>query len=63
MKNPFHKKTTLERIASPVGKVMSPVAGMAPRMAKSGLTAVGTFLGVTLASAAVSRARQRHDED
>ncbi len=63
MKNPFHKKTTLERIASPVGKAMTPVAGMAPRMAKSGLTAVGTFLGVTLASAAVSRARQRQDEE
>jgi hypothetical protein len=63
MKNPFHKKTALERIVSPVGKVMTPVAGIAPRMAKSGLTAVGTFLGVTLASAAVSRARQRQDEE
>jgi hypothetical protein len=63
MKNPFHKKTALERIVSPVGKAMTPVAGIAPRMAKSGLTAVGTFLGVSLASAAVSRARQRHDED
>jgi len=63
MKNPFHKKTALERIVSPVGHVMRPLAGMAPRVAKSGLTAVGTFLGVSLASAAVTRARQRHDDE
>ena len=42
---------------------MTPVAGMAPRIAKSGLTAVGTFLGVSLASAAVTKARQRQEEE
>ena len=61
MKNPFHKKTALERVVSPVGKAMTPLAAVAPRVAKSGLTAVGTFLGLSLASAAVSRARQRQD--
>jgi hypothetical protein len=32
-------------------------------VAKSGLTAVGTFLGLSLASAAVSRARRRQDQE
>jgi hypothetical protein len=63
MKNPFHRKTTLERIASPVGKMMSPLATQAPRVMKSGLTAAGTFIGLSLASAAVSRARQRQDAE
>ncbi len=63
MKNPFHRKSALERIASPVGHAMTPLVGAAPRVAKSGLTAVGTFLGLSLASAAVSRARQRQDQE
>ena len=63
MRNPFHRKSALERIMSPVGHVMSPIASVAPRVAKSGLTAVGTFVGVSLASAVVTRARQRLDEE
>ena len=62
MKNPFHRKSALERIASPVGHAMTPLVGAAPRVAKSGLTAVGTFLGLSLASA-VSRVRQRQDQE
>ena len=63
MRNPFHRKTTLEKITSPVEKMMTPLAGMAPRAVKSGLTAVGTFLGVSIASAAVTKARQRQQDE
>jgi hypothetical protein len=53
MKNPFRKKSTLEKLAAPVEKT--------PRVVKSGLVAVGTFVGVTLASGFVSKARGRQD--
>jgi hypothetical protein len=53
MKNPFRKKSTLEKIAAPVAKT--------PRAVISGLAAVGTFVGVSLASAAVSKTRNRQD--
>jgi hypothetical protein len=61
MRNPFHQRSTLEKIVAPVGKVMSPVAGKAPRVVKSGVTAVATFVGLSLASAAVSKARERQN--
>jgi hypothetical protein len=51
MKNPFHKKSTLEKLAP----------AKTPRLVLSGLAAVGTFVGVSLASAAVSKARDRQD--
>jgi hypothetical protein len=54
MRNPFHRKSTLERI-------LTPVAGQAPRVVKSGLALVGTFVGMSLASAAMSRARERNE--
>jgi hypothetical protein len=44
-------------------RMLSPVAGQAPRVVKSGLTAVATFLGVSLASAAMSKARQRQQPE
>jgi hypothetical protein len=52
MRNPFHRRSTLERI-------LEPVATQAPRVVKSGLAAAGTFIGVSLASAAMSKARER----
>jgi hypothetical protein len=63
MRNPFHRKTPMERLAAPIGRMVSPLAGRAPRVVKSGLTAAGTFIGVSLASAAVSRARRRQDAE
>jgi hypothetical protein len=53
MKNPFRKKSTLEKLAAPVEKT--------PRLVKSGLAAVTSFVGVSLASAFVSKARSRQD--
>jgi hypothetical protein len=48
----FHKKSTWE-------KLVAPVKGQSKVAARSGLTAVGTLVGVSLASAAVSALRQR----
>lgn len=49
----FRRKSTWDRLIEPVTKVVDsgPV--------KSGLTAVATAVGVTMASAAVSAARRR----
>lgn len=63
MKNPFRRKSTLERIVSPVEKMVTPVAVAAPKAVKSGLAAAGTLLGLSLASAAVSRMRNRQDAE
>lgn len=53
----FHKKSTWEKLTEPVSRV-------APKgAAKSGLTALGTFAGVTLLSVAVSAVRQRLDNE
>jgi len=57
--NPFHKKSTLEKVAPPIEKMVGPLIDRAPRVLASGLTAAGTFIGVSLASAVVSRTRQR----
>ncbi|HEY7045046.1 MAG TPA: hypothetical protein VH419_15355 [Nocardioidaceae bacterium] len=50
--NLFRKKSPWERLVGPVSDV-------APRAAKSGLTALGAVAGLSLASAAVSKARAR----
>jgi len=51
----FKRKSTWQKMTEPLNtKTVGTVA-------KSGLTAAGTFLGVTLASAAVSAARQRRE--
>lgn len=63
MKNPFRRKTTFEKFVTPVEKAVAPIAGAAPRAVRSGLAAVGTFVGVSLASAIVSRARNRQDSE
>jgi hypothetical protein len=55
MKNPFRKKSALAKIASPAGKT--------PWAVTSGLAAVGAFVGVSLASAAVSKARGKQDSN
>jgi len=52
MRNPFQRRSTFERI-------LEPVAAQAPRVVKSGLAAAGTLVGMSLASAAMSKARQR----
>jgi hypothetical protein len=44
-------------------RILEPVAGQGPRVVKSGLAAMGTFLGVSLASAAMSKARQRQQAE
>ena len=49
----FRKKSTWERLTDPVAKA----ADSGP--VKSGLTAVGTAIGVAVASAAVSAVRRR----
>ena len=61
MKNPFHRKSTFEKLVSPVEKAIVPLASAAPRVVRSGLAAAGTFVGVSLASAAVTRMRNRQD--
>lgn len=53
----FHRKSKWERLTQPVSRVATKGA------AKSGLTALGTFAGVTLLSAAVSAVRQRMDSE
>jgi hypothetical protein len=51
----FHKKSTWE-------KLIEPISDRAPKSAaKSGLAAVVAFVGISLASAAVSAVRQRKD--
>jgi hypothetical protein len=52
MRNPFERKSTFERM-------LEPVVDRAPRMVRSGLAAVGTVLAVSVASAAMSKARER----
>lgn len=51
----FKKKSTWSKVSDPLTKV----AGKQP--VKSGLTAVVTFVGMTVASAAVSAVRRRND--
>jgi len=55
MRNPFHKKSTLEKT---VEAVEDP-----PRVLKSGLAAVGIIAGILIASAVVSRALNGQDEE
>ncbi len=52
----FHRKSTWEKLTEPVARV-------APKAVKSGLTAVGGLVGVTLLSAAVSAARRRKESE
>ena len=52
----FKKKSTWEKLTDPVSKA----AGQAP--VRSGLTAVATAMGFTLASAAVSAVRRRQEK-
>ena len=63
MKNPFRRKSTFEKLVSPMERAVAPLASAAPRAVRSGLAAAGTFVGVTLASAAVSRVRNRQDSE
>ncbi len=49
----FRRKSTWEKLTEPLS------SGRPTAVAKSGLTAVGTFVGLSLASAAVSAIRQR----
>lgn len=51
----FHKKSRWEKLTEPMSKV-APTAA-----AKSGLTALGTFAGISLVSAAISAVRQRKE--
>lgn len=53
----FRKKSAWEKLTEPVSRVAKNGA------AKSGLTALGTFAGVTLLSVAVSAVRQRMDNE
>lgn len=51
----FHRKSTWE-------KLISPMSSVAPKAAaKSGLTALGALAGMTLVSAAVSAVRHRKE--
>jgi hypothetical protein len=54
MRNPFRKKSTLEKTVETVED--------SPRVLKSGLAAVGIFAGIVLVSAIVSRARSEQEE-
>ncbi|MBA3234059.1 MAG: hypothetical protein H0T17_08960 [Propionibacteriales bacterium] len=49
----FHKKSKWEKLIEPLS------SGAPKAAAKSGLTALGTLVGMSLVSAAVSAARQR----
>lgn len=52
----FHKKSTWEKLIEPVSN------GLPKSVAKPGLTAVGTFVALSLASAVVSAVRQRKED-
>jgi hypothetical protein len=51
----FHKQSRWEKLIEPVSH------GAPAGAAKSGLTALGAFIGISLASAAVSAVRQRRE--
>ncbi len=51
----FHRKSKWEKLVEPFS------SGAPKAVAKSGLTAVGAFLGMSIASAAVSAVRQRKE--
>lgn len=51
----FHRKSTWEKLVEPISSVAPKAA------AKSGLAAIGAFIGVSIASAAVSAVRQRKE--
>jgi len=55
MKNPFRRKSTIEKTVEAVED--------RPRALKSGLAAIGVFAGILLVSAAVSRARNGQEEE
>lgn len=52
----FHRQSRWEKLIGSVSQ------GGPKAAAKSGLTALGAFAGITLASAAVSAARQRSEK-
>jgi hypothetical protein len=54
----LHRKSRWERMIEPVAG-----GGASRGFVKSGLAAVGTFVGVTLASAVVSSIRRPRDDD
>ncbi|WP_418277793.1 hypothetical protein ACNHYB_07420 [Isoptericola jiangsuensis] len=58
MRNPFRRKTLLDRIGGAVG--LGP--GRAGTSARTGLVAVGAVVAVTAASAVVSAVRERRVE-
>jgi hypothetical protein len=51
----FHRKSTFERLVEPVAQIEPKSA------AKSGLTAIGALVGMSLLSSAVSALRQRKE--
>lgn len=59
MKNPFRKKSTLEKTVEEIEKTVED----RPRVLKSGLAAVGIIAGILLVSAAASRARNGEEDD
>lgn len=59
MRNPFHKKSTLEKTVEDLEKAVEDP----PRVLKSGLAAVGIIVGILIASAVVSRALNGQDEE
>lgn len=59
MRNPFRKKSTLEKTVEELEKTVEDP----PRALKSGLAAVGIIAGILLVSAAASRARNGQEED
>jgi hypothetical protein len=59
MRNPFHKKSTLEKTVEDLEKAVEDP----PRVLKSGLAAVGIIAGILIASAVVSRALNGQDEE
>lgn len=59
MRNPFHKKSTLEKTVEDIEKAVEDP----PRALKPGLAAAGIFAGILLVSAIVSRSRNGHEEE
>lgn len=53
--NLFQRKSKWEKLVEPVSRVS------APKGAKSGLAALSAFVGMSIASAAISAVRQRKD--